>query len=52
MDMGAIVKAGQAADLTDLFDAPSLDIPGKKVKRHAGARARSSRARTTASRTR
>jgi N-acetylglucosamine transport system substrate-binding protein len=31
MDMGAIVKANQAADLTDLFDAPSLDIPGKKV---------------------
>jgi N-acetylglucosamine transport system substrate-binding protein len=31
MDMGAIVKAGQAADLTDLFDAPSLDISGKKV---------------------
>jgi N-acetylglucosamine transport system substrate-binding protein len=31
MDMGAIVKAGQAADLTDLFDAPSLDITGKKV---------------------
>jgi N-acetylglucosamine transport system substrate-binding protein len=31
MDMGAIVNAGQAADLTDLFDAPSWDIPGKKV---------------------
>jgi N-acetylglucosamine transport system substrate-binding protein len=31
MDMGAIVKAGQAADLTDLFAAPSLDIPGKTV---------------------
>jgi len=31
MDFGAIVKANQAADLTDLFDAPSLDIPGKKV---------------------
>jgi len=31
MDMGALVKAGQAADLTDLFAAPSLDIPGKTV---------------------
>jgi N-acetylglucosamine transport system substrate-binding protein len=31
MDMGAIVKAGQAADLTDLFAAPSLDIAGKTV---------------------
>jgi N-acetylglucosamine transport system substrate-binding protein len=31
MDMGAIVKAGQAAELTDLFDAPSLDVAGKKV---------------------
>jgi N-acetylglucosamine transport system substrate-binding protein len=32
MDMGAIVKAGQAADLTDLYDAPSWDVPGKKVR--------------------
>jgi N-acetylglucosamine transport system substrate-binding protein len=32
MDMGALVQAGQASDLTDLFDAPSLDIAGKKVK--------------------
>jgi N-acetylglucosamine transport system substrate-binding protein len=31
MDMGAIVKAGQAQDLTDLFAAPSLDIAGKTV---------------------
>jgi N-acetylglucosamine transport system substrate-binding protein len=31
MDMGAIVKAGQAADLTDLFAAPSLDVAGKTV---------------------
>jgi N-acetylglucosamine transport system substrate-binding protein len=31
MDFGAIVNANQAADLTDLFAAPSLDIPGKKV---------------------
>jgi N-acetylglucosamine transport system substrate-binding protein len=31
MDMGAIVKAGQAADLTDLFAAQSLDIAGKTV---------------------
>ncbi len=31
MDMGAIVKAGQAAELTDLFAAPSLDIAGKTV---------------------
>jgi N-acetylglucosamine transport system substrate-binding protein len=32
MDMGAIVKAGQAADLTDLYDAPSWDIAGKTVR--------------------
>jgi N-acetylglucosamine transport system substrate-binding protein len=32
MDMGALVAAGQAADLTDLFAAPSLDIAGKTVK--------------------
>src|SRR3954447_9311276 len=31
MDFGAIVKAGQAADLTDLFAAPSLDVAGKTV---------------------
>ncbi|MFC7528766.1 N-acetylglucosamine/diacetylchitobiose ABC transporter substrate-binding protein [Actinoplanes sp. GCM10030250] len=31
MDFGAIVKAGQAADLTDLFAAPSFDIAGKTV---------------------
>ncbi|MBG0563673.1 N-acetylglucosamine/diacetylchitobiose ABC transporter substrate-binding protein [Actinoplanes aureus] len=31
MDFGAIVKAGQAADLTDLFAAPSFDIEGKTV---------------------
>ena len=31
MDFGAIVKAGQAAELTDLFAAPSLDVPGKTV---------------------
>jgi len=31
MDMGAIVKAGQAQDLTELFAAPSLDIAGKTV---------------------
>ena len=31
MDFGAIVKAGQAADLTDLFAAPSWDIAGKTV---------------------
>ncbi|WP_433794405.1 N-acetylglucosamine/diacetylchitobiose ABC transporter substrate-binding protein [Actinoplanes sp. CA-252034] len=31
MDFGAIVKAGQAADLTDLFGAPSFDIAGKTV---------------------
>ena len=31
MDMGALVKAGQAADLTDLFAAPSLDVAGKTV---------------------
>jgi N-acetylglucosamine transport system substrate-binding protein len=32
MDMGALVKAGQAADLTDLYDAPSWDDPAKKVR--------------------
>ena len=32
MDMGALVAAGQAQDLTDLFAAPSLDIAGKTVK--------------------
>jgi len=31
MDMGALVADGQAADLTDLFAAPSFDIPGKTV---------------------
>jgi N-acetylglucosamine transport system substrate-binding protein len=31
MDMGALVKAEQAADLTDLFAAPSLDVAGKTV---------------------
>src|SRR5689334_18345636 len=31
MDMGAIVTAGQAADLTDLFAAASWDTPGKTV---------------------
>ncbi|MEV4343150.1 N-acetylglucosamine/diacetylchitobiose ABC transporter substrate-binding protein [Actinoplanes sp. NPDC049596] len=31
MDFGAIVKANQAAELTDLFAAPSLDVPGKTV---------------------
>jgi N-acetylglucosamine transport system substrate-binding protein len=31
MDFGAIVKAGQAADLTDLFAAPSWDVSGKTV---------------------
>ena len=32
MDQGKLVGADQVADLTDLFDAPSLDIAGKKVK--------------------
>jgi N-acetylglucosamine transport system substrate-binding protein len=32
MDMGALVQAGQAQDLTELFAAPSLDIAGKTVK--------------------
>jgi N-acetylglucosamine transport system substrate-binding protein len=31
MDFGAIVNAKQAADLTDLFAAPSLDVAGKTV---------------------
>jgi N-acetylglucosamine transport system substrate-binding protein len=32
MDTGALVQAGQIADLTDLYDAPSLDISGQKVR--------------------
>jgi N-acetylglucosamine transport system substrate-binding protein len=32
MDQGALVQAGQVADLTELFEAPSLDISGQKVK--------------------
>ena len=32
IDMAAIVKSGQAQDLTDMYNAPSLDIPGKTVK--------------------
>ncbi len=32
MDLGALVQAGQAQDLTELLDAPSLDIAGKKVR--------------------
>ncbi|MGW0434981.1 N-acetylglucosamine/diacetylchitobiose ABC transporter substrate-binding protein [Micromonospora sp. NPDC003197] len=32
MDQGALVQAGQVQDLTELFEADSLDIPGKKVK--------------------
>jgi N-acetylglucosamine transport system substrate-binding protein len=32
MDTGALVQAGQIADLTELYDAPSLDIAGQKVK--------------------
>ncbi|MDT4994008.1 MAG: N-acetylglucosamine transport system substrate-binding protein [Actinoplanes sp.] len=32
MDMGALVTAGQAQDLTELFAAPAVDIAGKTVK--------------------
>src|SRR5512142_2257812 len=32
MDIGALVQAGQVAELSDLFDAPALDVPGKKVR--------------------
>ena len=32
MDQGALVQAGQVQDLTELFAAPSLDIPGKTVQ--------------------
>ncbi|TDC65320.1 carbohydrate ABC transporter, N-acetylglucosamine/diacetylchitobiose-binding protein [Micromonospora sp. KC207] len=32
MDQGALVQAGQVQDLTELFEAESLDLPGKKVK--------------------
>ncbi|MEJ3750523.1 N-acetylglucosamine/diacetylchitobiose ABC transporter substrate-binding protein [Actinomycetes bacterium KLBMP 9797] len=32
MDQGALVQAGQVQDLTELFDAPSLDVAGKTVK--------------------
>ncbi|MBB2941404.1 N-acetylglucosamine transport system substrate-binding protein [Actinoplanes lutulentus] len=31
MDFGAVVNAGQAQDLTELFAAPSFDIAGKTV---------------------
>lgn len=31
MDQGKLVEAGQVADLSDLFAAPSLDIAGKTV---------------------
>ncbi|WP_229073636.1 N-acetylglucosamine/diacetylchitobiose ABC transporter substrate-binding protein [Actinoplanes sp. DH11] len=31
MDFGAVVNAGQAQDLTELFAAPSLDVAGKTV---------------------
>ena len=37
MDMGALVAEGQAADLTDLFDAPSLDGE-QKGQGHPAAR--------------
>ncbi|MFC0504766.1 N-acetylglucosamine/diacetylchitobiose ABC transporter substrate-binding protein [Micromonospora costi] len=32
MDQGALVQAGQVQDLTELFDAPSLQDPNTKVK--------------------
>ncbi|SDZ12196.1 N-acetylglucosamine transport system substrate-binding protein [Micromonospora pattaloongensis] len=32
MDQGALVQAGQVQDLTELFEAESLDQPGMKVK--------------------
>jgi N-acetylglucosamine transport system substrate-binding protein len=32
MDMGALVQAGQAQDLTELFAASSLDVAGSTVK--------------------
>lgn len=32
MDQGKLVANEQVADLTDLFNAPSLDVPGKTVK--------------------
>jgi N-acetylglucosamine transport system substrate-binding protein len=32
MDQGALVQAGQVQDLTDLFNAPSLDDPARTVK--------------------
>jgi N-acetylglucosamine transport system substrate-binding protein len=32
MDQGALVQAGQVQDLTELFAAPSVDVPGKTVQ--------------------
>jgi N-acetylglucosamine transport system substrate-binding protein len=32
LDIATLVAAGQVTDLTDLLDAPSLDVPGKKVR--------------------
>lgn len=32
LDQGALVQAGQVQGLTELFDAPSLDDPSKKVR--------------------
>jgi N-acetylglucosamine transport system substrate-binding protein len=32
IDMGGLVAQGQLTDLAELLDAPSLDIPGKKVR--------------------
>src|SRR6476660_4830442 len=32
MDFGTLVSEGQLQDLTDLFDAPSVDDPAKKVR--------------------
>jgi N-acetylglucosamine transport system substrate-binding protein len=32
MDFGGLVKEGHVQDLSELLDAPSVDIPGKKVR--------------------
>src|SRR4051794_5079286 len=32
LDIATLVAAGQVSDLADLLDAPSLDVPGKKVR--------------------
>ena len=51
IDFGALVADGQLQDLTELWDAPSVDDPSKKVRDTVVPRHRRRRARSTASRT-